>query len=188
MIELALTSSNAIAAAEEEYQLQADAHNWSAKANVGFNSSSTYETAAGASAGVRVDIPLFDRSHEIKLAKLRADHLKEKDSRYVALVKEVEDLCEAAGDIAKLTALQGLKTDHLEYQQRAVKQGLAEPDSLWAEVEKVQGGLQDIAVKAGKLKVNRVSLARRYGGDRWQELLTLLENATDPAPAPAPAP
>lgn len=52
-------------------------------------------------------------------------------------------------------------------------EGAVEPEAVWKATEKVQLSIHDHEREAGELFATRQTVARQYGGERWQELFVL---------------
>lgn len=159
-------------AAHAETQRQ---HDWKATLSLGYDTNDTYETgAAGTRAAVTVQIPLFDRSNQIEKAKARATLASKEDSARVSLLTDIQTLCELSSQVRALDTLRAFTRDRLSYRQERVDQGLDPADALWSEAESMQRAEQDWQRESGKLEALRLTLARRYGGEEWSRLQTLL--------------
>lgn len=152
---------------------------WKAVLSVGYDTNTTFETGeAGARAAVRVEIPLWDRSTQLDKAKARASLVGKEDSERVALLGDIQTLCELAAQVRALETLRAFSRDRLGYRQERVNQGLDPADRLWGEAESMQRAEHDWQRESGKLTALQLTLARRYGGEEWSRLQTLLTAMT----------
>jgi len=162
------------------YAEQTRQHAWESVVTVGYSVTDTFEAgAAGPNAALRVRIPLWDRTNDLKTAEARATWKRAEDGVRVAFLADIQALCEQSAQVQALDTLRAFHRDRLTYRQEQVDQGLAEPDTLWAEAEAAQKAEHDWRREAGKLQAQRLTLARRYGGEAWGRLESLLE-AMDP--------
>jgi hypothetical protein len=152
---------------------------WEAVLNIGYDSNTTYETgAAGARAAVTVKIPLFDRTGSAAKAKAKADLVGVRDSTTAAFLADIQTLCGTAASARALDMQRAFERDRLTYRQERVNQGLDPPDRLWADAASMQSGEQAWGEKAAALDVLTLTMARRYGGEEWERLMTLLSAMT----------
>ncbi len=165
----------AVAVNEEAQQ----AHDWKSVLTIGYDTNTTYETgAAGARAAVNVQIPLFDHQSKIAKVKERAALVSQQDTTREAFLGEIQTLCELTAQVGGLNTLRALTKDRLSYRQERVNQGLDPADSLWKEAEALNTNEQQWESTAAKLTAKRLLVARRYGGEEWQRLQTLLTAMT----------
>lgn len=159
-----------------EAQRQRD---WKAVVSLGYDTNTSLESGdAGARAALRVEIPLWDRTSQIEKAKARAALLGKEDSARISLLSDIQALCELASQVKALDTLRAFSRDRLEYRQERVNQGLDPADTLWREAETMQRAEHDWQRESGKLTALRLTLARRYGGEEWPRLQTLLSAMT----------
>lgn len=154
-------------------------HDWKAVVNLGYDTNTTFETGqAGARAAIRVEIPLWDRRTDLEKAKADVALVTQQDSTRKALLADIQSLCELASQVEALDTLRQLTRDRLEYRQERVDQGLESAESLWREAEAMQRAEHDWQRESGKLEALLLTLARRYGGDQWERLQSLLSAMT----------
>jgi len=106
----------------------------------------------------------------------RASWQHAEDTVRTAFLADLQSLCEQAAQVKALDTQRAFQRDRLTYRQEQVDQGLAEPDTLWGETEAAQKAEHEWQREAGKLQAQRLTLARRYGGEVWKRLQALLEN------------
>jgi hypothetical protein len=116
--------------------------------------------------------PLLPRK---RAARARAAWKAQEDGIRIAFLTDIEALCAQAAEVRALDTLRAFHRDRLTYRREQVDQGLAEPDTLWSETEAAQQAEQAWQQAAAKLTAQRLTLARRYGGEAWRRLGLLLE-------------
>ena len=175
-----VSATNPVLLAESATAAEAERQrDWKAVLSVGYDTNTTFETGeAGARAAVRVEIPLWDRSTNLDKAKARAALVGKEDRERVALLGDIQTLCELSAQVLALETLRAFSRDRLGYRQERVNQGLDPADRLWGEAESMQRAEHDWQRESGKLTALQLTLARRYGGDEWQRLQTLLTAMT----------
>lgn len=161
-----LAAANPMIAAERAlYEEQTRQRPWETVVTLGYSVTDTFESgAAGPNAAIRVRIPLWDRSNELKTAQARAAWQRAEDAARTAFLADLQSLCELAGEVRALDTRRAFHRDRLAYRQEQVDQGLAEADALWAETEAAQRAEQEWQRATAKLAAQRLTLARRYGG------------------------
>jgi hypothetical protein len=172
-----LAQANPVPIAERDtYTEQTRQHAWETVVTLGYSVTDTFEAgAAGPNAALRVRIPLWDRSTDLKTARARSAWQRAADTLRTAFLADIQALCEQAAQVQALATLHAFHRDRLAYRQEQVDQGLAEADALWSEAEGAQKAEHDWQREAGKLAAKRLTLARRYGGEEWGRLQVLLE-------------
>jgi hypothetical protein len=164
-----------LAAQNAERQALARQRNWKTDVFVGWTQRGTeLNPDAGPNAGIRVTIPLFDRTHEIESARAHSGWMRERNGVVAAFLGEVGRLRELAVDVGHAEASRGLYRDRLEYWRHAVEEGKAEPERLWPEAEALQKADQAYRSALAALEAERERIAREYGGDAWTTLSALL--------------
>ena len=141
---IAFEESAVIRSAEAEMQEMARQSDWSGRVYVGYALADTYDAAAGANAGIQVEIPLFSRKRELEAKRIESQEL-------AAFYK-----------------------DRLAYFDQAVKEGRVESDGLWEDAAKAKKAEHEAARGEVKVKAMLEEIARRYGGARWKQLQALL--------------
>jgi len=172
-----LAAANPTLGAERDlYEEQTRQRPWETVVTLGYSVTDTFESgAAGPNAALRVRIPLWDRSNALKSAQARAAWRRAEDATRTAFLADLQSLCELAGEVRTLDTRRAFHRDRLAYRQEQVDQGLAEADALWAETEAAQRAEHEWQRATSKLAAQRLTLARRYGGEEWQRLGALLE-------------
>jgi hypothetical protein len=173
--ELMLQINPVLQAERQELAEQSHQRDWSARLSVGYNLGSVDTTVSdGPNAGIQVEIPLFDRARELKLAKARTAFQSKQDRILNSFLGDVEKLCSRNGQVKALEALRGFYRDRLQYRQEQVKEGLEEATVLWEELEKIQQVDHDYRREWDELLTLRLTIARRFGGEAWKQLQALL--------------
>lgn len=164
-----------LAAQGVERQALARQRNWSADLFVGWTQRGTeFSPEAGPNAGIRVTIPLFDRSHEMETARTRTAWARERHSVIDAFLAEIQALKTMALQVENADASRALYRDRLEYWRQAVDEGKTEAERLWPEAEALQKADQTYRSAVDGLETERERVARQYGGDEWMRLSALL--------------
>lgn len=172
---LVLQSNPVILAERQELAEQSRQRGWNAKLTLGNPIvSSDNITAAGPSVGVQVEIPLFDRSGELKLAQARSAFQEQQDSLLADFLNRMEKICSLNNQVQELGTMQRFYRDQLRYRQEQVKKGLEEEDIVWKATEKAQNVEHDYRRAQGELAAMQLAIARRFGGDEWKRLQALL--------------
>lgn len=167
-----------LAAQAAEYAETARQYAWSADVSLSYHEKGTeHGGPGGGNAALRVSIPLFDRSRELKTVKARTGVEKARDRVLAAFLADVEKLGVQAAKVRELATMKRFYRDRLEYSKRQVDEGMIEADDLWEAAEKVQLAEFDHRAEAGRLVTMRERIAREYGGARWTRLLDLLGDA-----------
>lgn len=176
---LVLQANPLILAKHQELTEQSRQRNWNASLTLGYSTEDSDEsTANGANAAIRLEIPLFDRANELKVAKERTALQGTRDSILNRFLSDVEKLCSKAEQVRELGTMRGFYRDRLQYRQEQVKEGLEEAASLWGESEKVQQVENDYRRERGALGAMQLAVARRFGGEEWKRLQVLLADAS----------
>lgn len=153
---------------------------WTSGATLGWTERGTeYGGAAGINAGVIIRIPLFDRSHELKLAQAHVEAARSRDAVLTAFLADVRALRELAGKIAEADDLRKLHRDRAEYWKQAVKQGRAEQDKLWPEAEQWRRAEHAYRQACANIEIAYDTTARRFGGEEWSRLRDSLVEITN---------
>jgi len=158
----------------DEYQEETRTKDWDAYVRVGYALESTDTDAAGPNASIQVKIPLFSGKKKRLIAKARTAWMKSQDSVRSAFLSDLDQLC------AKLTTAKEMKTmvafyrERMEYTIEKDKAGERVPEDVWDSTEKTQKTIHDHEEAMGKVSALRHTIARQYGGGRWQELLGML--------------
>ncbi|GAB2723259.1 TolC family protein [Halomonas garicola] len=164
-----------------EYRETTRQRDWSSDITLGWTQRGTTEGgAAGANAGIRVTIPLFDRSHELRSATARSAWVEKRaliTTAFMAALAELETLSAAA---LEAETMRDFYRDQLEYRQRQVEEGISEPDTLWSATETAQRTEMEYQKAQQALNAARDRVAREYGGRQWMTLRDLLAAHTTP--------
>lgn len=170
-VNLVLSAHPVVAAAELQFAEINRKSAWSMTVNLGWSERGTLDGgAAGANAGVQVNIPLFDRSHQREIGRERIQLYTHRQQVHGAFLEAVRGL---RGDAA---ALESAKTqrdfayDRLQYGRKQVDEGLASPDTLWPLAEALHRAELDHESKNNDLDIHLDTVSRRYGGDQWRTL------------------
>ncbi|MCB1761331.1 MAG: hypothetical protein KDI68_16295 [Gammaproteobacteria bacterium] len=159
----------------EQLEEQARQKSWSAHLSLGYGVAGNDENAADTTAAaIQVEIPLFDRSHRLKLVEARVAYQQQRDRVLAAFLAEVLGFCRKADLVQGVDRMRRFYRDRLRYRQEQVEAGLEEPERLWTETEKVQQTENDYRRDLGELKATRLVIARRFGGTEWKRLRALL--------------
>lgn len=149
--------------------------NWQADVFVGWTQRGTeFSPEAGPNAGVRVTIPLFDRSRELESARTRTAWTRERSGIVAGFLADVRGLRGMAVEVDSADAARELYRDRLEYWRRAVEEGKSEPERLWGEAEALLDADQAYRAAQEALDAERERIAREYGGEAWTTLSGLL--------------
>jgi len=149
--------------------------NWKTDVFVGWTQRGTeFSPEAGANAGVRLTIPLFDRSHELETARTRTTWSRERSGIVAGFLAEVQKLRGMALELENADSARELYRDRLEYWRQAVEEGKSEPERLWGEAEALLKADQAYRKAREALDAERERIAREYGGDAWTTLSVLL--------------
>lgn len=177
---LIVAGANPVLLAEHQAHAEAQRQrDWKASLSLGYDTNTSFESGdAGARAALRVEIPLWDRTSQVEKAKARAALIGKEDSLRVSLLGDIQTLCELSSQVKALDTLRAFTRDRLDYRQERVNQGLDPAETLWREAETMQRAEHDWQRESGKLDALRLTLARRYGGEEWVRLQTLLSAMT----------
>jgi hypothetical protein len=176
---LMLQANPVINAKRQELREQSRQRDWSARLSLGYPLYGASETEeVGPTVGIQVEIPLFDRSDDMRSAKARTDYHNRQDAILNGFMNEMERLCTQAEQAQQLDSMRRFYHDRLAYRQEQVKEGLEEATVLWSESEKVQQAEHDYRREQGELVAMQVAIARRYGGEQWKLLQGLLVAAS----------
>jgi predicted O-linked N-acetylglucosamine transferase (SPINDLY family) len=175
---LMLQTNPLIQAERQELAEQSRQRDWSAKLILGYAMGSTDDSAAaGPNAGIQVEIPLFDRAKELKVAEARSAFQQQRDDLLSDFLSHLEKICSQEEQVRELDTMRRFYRDRLRYRQEQVKEGLEEAGSLWKEAEKAQETEHDYRRERGELEAMRLAIARRFGGQEWKRLRDLLAEA-----------
>jgi hypothetical protein len=173
--ELVLQVNPVLQAERRELDEQSRQRDWRARLSLGYATGSTeIGESTRPNASIQLDIPLFDRSRELKLARAHTIIQLKQDSILSGFLGGVEKLCSQAEQVRALEALRSFYRDKLQYHREQVKEGLEEAAVLWEALEKVQRVEQDHRRELGELVAMKIAIARRFGGEAWKQLQALL--------------
>lgn len=174
-VRLVLSSHPLLVARQAEFSETARQRAWSTDLNLSYTRNGTeYGGSGGANAGIRLSIPLFDRSRELATVKANTDLQAARDRVRAAFLADIEKLGAQAAKAQKLDTLRRFYRDRLAYRKQQVDEGMAEADQLWPEAEKLQQVEFDYQAAQGGLLIMRERIAREYGGAQWMQLRDLL--------------
>ena len=171
-----VTKNHPVLVAEREvYTEQSQQKNWNVYVTTGYSVTNTFESGeAGPNAALRVNVPLFDRTHKLKVATARRLLAREVNSVNRDFLTELDKVCSQAYQVAELDILRRFYGDRLKYRQQRVDEGIDEANSLWKEAEKVQLTENKWLSVRSKLSSMQLTTAREYGGTKWNQLRDLL--------------
>ncbi len=175
---IVLQANPVLQAERQELAEQSRQRVWSARVSMDYPLYTSSPTEAGPSVGFQVVIPLFDRVHDLKLAKARAAFNQRQDGVLADFMSQMERLCSKIDKVRGQGTMRRFYHDRLEYRQEQVKEGLEEAGTLWKETEKVQQVEHDYRREQGELVAMQLAIAHRYGGDEWKRLQGLLAAAS----------
>jgi Outer membrane efflux protein len=174
-VALVLQSNPVLTTQEASVAEAARQRGWSSAINLGWTERGTeYGGVAGANAGVSVRIPIFDRTHELKLAEAQLRAAQTRDTVLAAFLADVRAVKEVAAKASELDDLRHLCRDRTEFWKQAVKEGRAEQEKLWPEAEQWRRAEHAYRQARLSLETTRETTARRFGGEQWLKLRDLL--------------
>ena len=177
-----LTSNPVLVSEQAQFEEQARQRDWSTELSLSWTEQGTeYGGKGGPNAGIRVRIPLFDRSHDLKVAQARTALQQQRDTVLRQFLADVQELNAKAADMRELDTMRRFYRDRLEYRKKQVADGLAEPDTLWIDAEKMQQADNEYRRARTEAAAMRERMARQYGGKRWKTLLGLLVECAKPS-------
>ncbi len=173
---LALAERHSASLNAKEYAASAVAKqsDWEATVRVGYAMKGTSDSAAGLDAGINVTIPLFSKKREIEAAEARIQVTEARQSLRDKLLNAVAKLDDLEAKRAEAEELFAFYSDRLAYFKKAVEEGRAESDTLWTDAEKAKKAEHDALQGRVKLDAALTETARKFGGDEWRALRTLL--------------
>lgn len=162
-------------AQQAEYREATRQRDWSSDITQGWTERGTAEGgAAGANAGTRMTIPLFDRSHELRTAEARSTWVLSRDGVLTGFLDSVSELEALMLEIHEAQRMREFQRDRLVYQQRQVEEGIAEPDTLWPVAEVMELADLTYVERHRRGEVLCEHIAREFGGEQWMTLRGLL--------------
>ncbi|MFC2992939.1 hypothetical protein [Halomonas tibetensis] len=162
-------------AQQAQYRETTRQRDWSSDITLGWTQRGTAEGgAAGPNAGIRVSIPLFDRSHELRSAEARSGWMLSRDGVLTGFLASVAELEALMFERHEAERMRDFRRDRLEYQQRQVEEGIAEPDTLWPVAEAMEQADLAYAERHRRGDALRERIAREFGGGQWTTLRDLL--------------
>jgi len=171
---IAFEESAVIRSAEAEMQEMARQSDWSGRVYVGYALADTYDAAAGANAGIQVEIPLFSRKRELEATRARLRLARARDKLQADLLAAIARLRELEEKRIESQELAAFYKDRLAYFDQAVKEGRVESDDLWEDAARAKKAEHEAARGEVKVQAMLEEIARRYGGARWKQLQALL--------------
>lgn len=174
-VTLVLEAHPVLAAERAAMQAQTRQRNWNADVTLSWTQRGTeFGGEGGSNAGIRLRIPLFDRTHELESADARSAWQESRDTVLRRFLAEVETLVALAAEAREADTMRAFRKDRLEYRKKQVDEGLAEADSLWAVAERLKQAEHEYSKARTKLEAMLESVARQYGGEQWKRLRALL--------------
>lgn len=174
-VALVLVYHPVLTAEASEYAEVERQHAWKADLSLSYHEKGTeHGGPGGANAGIRVTIPLFDRSRALEVAKARTGVAKVRERVLAAFLGEVEKLNNQTAKVRELATMRRFHRDRLEYRKRQAEEGAIEAGDLWEAAEKVQLADFGHRTERERLEALRDRIAREYGGTRWTRLRDLL--------------
>ena len=169
-----------LVAEREVYTEQSQQRNWDAYVTTGYSVSDTFESGeSGPNAALRVKVPLFDRSHKLKVSTAHRAFAREVNTVNRDFLADLDQVCVQAARVAELDILHRFYQDRLKYRQQRVDEGVDEAESLWKEAEKVQLTENEWMGVRSKLSSMQLITAREYGGTKWNRLRAILVEITN---------
>ena len=112
-----VTKNHPVLVAEREvYTEQSQQKNWNAYVTTGYSVTNTFESGeAGPNAALRVKVPLFDRTHKLKVSTARRLLAREVNSVNRGFLTELDQVCSQAYQVAELDILRRFYGDRLKY-------------------------------------------------------------------------
>jgi len=164
-----------LVAQHDEFRAVRSQSDWSADVTLGWTEKGTAEGGArGANAGIRVTIPLAGGTGDVETAQARTALARARE-------RVVSEFLDAAKQIRlKAAAVDGFKErraferDRLEYFRKRVDEGLEDAPELWPVADAVRSAEADYREARAELETLLTHTARRYGGERWNQLRALL--------------
>jgi len=174
-VTLVLEAHPVLAAERAAMQAQTSQRGWNADVTLSWTQRGTeFGGAGGPNAGIRLRIPLFDRTHELKSANARSAWQNSRDRVLRRFLAEVEALVALAAEAREADTMRAFHKDRLEYRKKQVAEGLAEADSLWEVAERLREAEHKYRKARTELETLLESVARQYGGEQWKRLRALL--------------
>lgn len=176
-----VTKNHPVLIAEREvYTEQSQQKNWDAYMTTGYSVTDTFESGeSGPNAALRVKVPLFDRTHKLKVSTARRTWAREVNTVNRDFLADLEQVCIQATRVAELDTLRSFYRDRLKYRQQRVDEGIDEAESLWKEAEKVQLTENEWLSVRTKLTAMQLTTAREHGGTKWNRLRAILVEITN---------
>ena len=125
-------------------------------------------------ASVSIKIPLTARVSDAEQSKALSDLAKVENQRRKSILDDLNALCNARSKLVEIAERKQMLADKVQWQKRRVEEGYDDPSKLWGVTEKLiaaNSGLSE-AAHAERSALNRFAV---YGGDRWDELKTMLD-------------
>lgn len=175
-VNLVLSAHPVVEAAELQFAEINRKSAWSMNVNVGWSERGTIEGgAAGANAGVQVNIPLFDRSHQREVARERIQLQTQRQQVHAGFLEAVRSLRADAAALESASTQKAFAKDRLVYGRKQVDEGIESPDTLWPLADSLHRAELDYASKKDALAIHLDTVSRRYGGDQWRILRDRLD-------------
>jgi len=171
-VQMVMQNHVVITSSQQLYRAKAKQSSWKARLHLAYADVADSTDTPGT--GIQVEIPLFDRSHEIELISTRVDRDKQQDAILAEFMQKMRSYCADQTRLTQLDRQRQFYRDRLQYQQQRVDEGLEEAVSLWPHAKAVQQAEQSHEQHQDQLSVELYALARQYGGTQWQQLQALL--------------
>jgi len=164
-----------LVAERAQLEEQGRQRDWTARVSMSWTERGTeFGGEGGANAGLRLNIPLFDRKQKLERSKARVGFAEQEAKIEAAFLGDVKSLSKQAGDVSAARQLRDLYRDRLAYRKQQVDEGLEEADVLWSEAEAMQKAEQSVSKSRRELEAGLETTAREYGGNEWKRLQALL--------------
>jgi len=164
-----------LVAERAQLEEQGRQRDWTARVSMSWTERGTeFGGEGGANAGLRLNIPLFDRKQKLERSRARAGFAEQRAKIEAAFLGEVKSLSRQASDVSAAQQLRDLYRDRLAYRKQQVDEGLEEADVLWSEAEAMQKAEQSVSKSRRELEAGLETTAREYGGYEWKRLQALL--------------
>ncbi len=137
------------------------------------------------SVSLGLEIPLYDPSKKRDILQKRVafnERLEQAKQKYSNLknsivsdlLNKVARLSQLDNEKKNLIKLKSYLKDNLSSLEKQVKAGVEEPDTLWALNERIMNLDTKIYNLSSQFKTLKWEIATTLGGEKWQELLQLL--------------
>jgi len=146
----------------------------------------TYVIRTVPSVSLGLEIPLYDPSKKRDILQERVafnENLEKTKQRYndlknsivSNLLNKIARLSQLDNEKKNLVELKSYLKDNLSSLEKQVKAGVEEPDTLWALSERIMNLDTRIYNLSSQFETLKWEIATTLGGEKWQELLQLLD-------------